>query len=99
MVHCEAALLGTCWVVCLERCPWCAVGFGMDVFLLFQRGGCVRMLCEGMRVMCFSTGCFHVSMCAGWYCVSLWGGCGVYAVEWQGLWIGYLGWCWLAWEW
>lgn len=42
----EASLLGACWVVCLEICPWCGVGFVMDIFLLGLRVVCLPVLCE-----------------------------------------------------
>jgi len=51
-VHgCEAALLGACWVVCIERCPWGCVGIGMDVFL-FEPEGCVCVCHERVMIMC-----------------------------------------------
>lgn len=62
----EAALLGACWFVCVERSPWCGMGFGMDVFLLALRGGCEPVLSECMRVICYAIGCFHVFVCAWW---------------------------------
>ena len=49
---CEAALLGACRLLCVERCPWCGVGFGMDAFLLGLMVWCVPVLCEYMRVLC-----------------------------------------------
>lgn len=64
MVHCcEAALLDACSVVCVEKCPWCGVGFGMDVCLLGLKSGFMPVLCEYVRVMCSIIGSFRGSVC------------------------------------
>lgn len=60
MVHgCEAVLMGACCVVCVEMCPWCGVGFGMDVSLFCLTGWCVPVLCECMIVVCSTFKYFH----------------------------------------
>jgi len=50
-------------------------------FPLGPEGWCVPVISEGMRVLCSALECFHESVCAGWYCMYLWGRIFIYGVE------------------
>lgn len=104
LVHdCESSLLGACWVVCVEMCPWYHMQFGKDICLL--RGGFVPVcvsVCDpgappvgvsaGLCVLCFYTGEDVVCMLLNV------GYCGL--GTWDGVcWYGYgVYWVFVCWE-